>query len=402
MTGVSTLGQALDQIERIKDQQLIFGTLSVQLSTGKKTQQFSGLGINVLTSERARTDFKELDSYVNNIIHADRRIGLMLTAIEEFKAQAENFSAALINFSQNSEHQEGNTVYFDDPTTSTVETIAVGKSTAQPDVDFRTLQTLAGDIFNFAVDLLNMQEKDRYLLGGAETLEKPITSTGTLDAAISTLLGDWKTGAITTTGLIADLQDRTTANGNNNALTDTVIGYNAQLSNGNVGDIFIRISDVSEIEYTVLANEKPFRDILVALSYFKSEALPPLADEVEIDPTTGLPVILTEGAPGDTLGEMQENFYEVFNQLTAMVNTAMDDIDQLRNKLENARARMDGIKQDYANQKNLLLDVVSQVEDVDINEVALKISTMQIQLEASYRVTALVSEMSLVNFISPF
>ena len=326
----------------------------------------------------------------------------MLTAIEEFKAQAENFSAALINFSQNSEHQEGNTVYFDDPTTSTVETIAVGKSTAQPDVDFRTLQTLAGDIFNFAVDLLNMQEKDRYLLGGAETLEKPITSTGTLDEAISTLLGDWKTGAITTTGLIADLQDRTTANGNNNALTDTVIGYNAQLSNGNVGDIFIRISDVSEIEYTVLANEKPFRDILVALSYFKSEALPPLADEVEIDPTTGLPVILTEGAPGDTLGEMQENFYEVFNQLTAMVNTAMDDIDQLRNKLENARARMDGIKQDYANQKNLLLDVVSQVEDVDINEVALKISTMQIQLEASYRVTALVSEMSLVNFISPF
>lgn len=400
MTGVSTLGQALDQIERIKDQQLLFGTLSVQLSTGKKTQLFSGLGTNVLTSERARTDFKELDSYVNNIIHADRRIGLMLTAIEEFKAQAENFSAALVNFSQNSEHQEGDTVYFDDPTTtSVIETVAVGKSTAQPDVDFRTLQTLAGDIFNFAVDLLNMQEKERYLLGGAETLEKPIASTGTLDAAISTLLGDWKTGTITTTGLVDDLRDRTTTGGNNNALTDTIIGYNAQLSSGSVGDIFIRISDTSEIEYTVLANEQPFRDILVALSYFKSEALPPLADEVQIDPNTGLPVIITEGAPGANLNEMQENFYEVFNQLTAMVNRGIDDIDQLRNKLENARTRIDGIKKDYANQKNLLLDVVSQVEDVDINEVALKISTMQIQLEASYRVTALMSQLSLVNFI---
>ena len=34
MTGISTLGQALAQIERIKDQQILIDSLSNQLSSG--------------------------------------------------------------------------------------------------------------------------------------------------------------------------------------------------------------------------------------------------------------------------------------------------------------------------------------------------------------------------------
>jgi flagellin-like hook-associated protein FlgL len=156
---------------------------------------------------------------------------------------------------------------------------------------------------------------------------------------------------------------------------------------------------VSEIEYTALANEKPFRDVLVALSYFKNENLPPVADQVEIDPGTGLPVILTQGAPGADMDEMKENFYAVFNDLTKTVNRALDDIDQVRFRLENARARITELKQSHQEQKSLLLGTISNVEDVDINEVALKLNMLQIQLDASYRVTARVSQLSLVNFI---
>jgi flagellin-like hook-associated protein FlgL len=39
------------------------------------------------------------------------------------------------------------------------------------------------------------------------------------------------------------------------------------------------------------------------------------------------------------------------------------------------------------------------VEGVDINEVAVKISAVQTSLDASYRITALMQQMSLVNFI---
>jgi flagellar hook-associated protein 3 FlgL len=395
------LGQALDQIQLIKNQQLTFSTLSTQLATGKKTQKFSGLGTNVLISERARADFKSIDIYTTNIVNAERRLKLTLNSIEEFQAQARNLSQAMITFSQESEHQERSVVFYDDPATpDTIENIPIGFSSAEPDVDLKSLQQLAGSLFNFFVDLINAQENDRYLMGGAETLEKPLSVTGTLDAAISTLQTNWKAGTITTDDIINDLKDRTTTGGNLDALTDTVIGYNSALSNGNVGDVFIRISDQTEIDYTTLGNDKAFRDILVAAAYLKNGNMPPIADEVEIDPNTGLPVIITEGAPGATLDEMKGNFYRVFNDLTAMVNDALDDLDTIRFKLESVRARIDETKQNYAQQKNVLVNTISDVENVDIDEVALKINTLRVQLDASFRVTALASQLSLVNFVN--
>ncbi|MCK5284124.1 MAG: hypothetical protein KAJ86_00910 [Alphaproteobacteria bacterium] len=400
MSGISTLGQILDQIERIKDQQTLFSSLSTQLASGKKTQKFEGLGTGLLTSKRARADFKSLDTYTNNITNADRRINLMLRAIEEFKAQAKHFSNALIGFSQEGTHTEGENVYWDDPTTpDVIENIPVGVDSENTDVSFRTLQSLAGNLFDLFVDLVNIQEGDRYLLGGAETLTKPLDITGTLDAAISTLITDWKGGTLTTTDFIADLKDRTTTGGNTNALTDSIIGYNAPLSNNTVKDIFIRVDDIIKIEYTALANDQAFRDIIIAVSYLKNETLPPLADEVEIDSVTGLPVVLTNGAPGTDTDEMKDNFYRIFNELGTMVNRAIDDIDQQRFKLESVRARIDGFKENHENEQNVLLSTIANIEDVDINEVAVKITTLQIQLEASFMVTAKVHELSLVNFI---
>ena len=59
MTLVSTLGQALDQIERIKQQQSLLGTLQLQVATGKKSQTFEGLGSDTILSERSRAEFNK-------------------------------------------------------------------------------------------------------------------------------------------------------------------------------------------------------------------------------------------------------------------------------------------------------------------------------------------------------
>lgn len=117
MTSVSTMGQALNQIRLISDQNLLLSQLTNQLATGKKTQKFSGLGTDVLTSERSRSGLNTLDVYTNNIKIADRQIKTMINAIEEFKAHAENFSNALILFSQESVHQQGDEIIYDDPLT---------------------------------------------------------------------------------------------------------------------------------------------------------------------------------------------------------------------------------------------------------------------------------------------
>ncbi|MCB1532123.1 MAG: flagellin [Alphaproteobacteria bacterium] len=397
MTGISTLGQALAQIGRIRDQQILIDTFSTQLATGKKTQKFSGLGQDVITSKRARADIQSLENYINNIKNADRRIQQTLDAIEAFKQQAENFQALLVGFSQQGVPQKGETVYYDDPlTTSVVEAIPIGLDSSEPSVELETLAEFANNVFNTFVDLLNIQEGDRYLMSGAETRTKPLADTSALDAAMSSLLGDWKNGTITTDQFMADLNDRTTSGGNTDALTDTIVGFSAVLSAGNVKSVYARVDEKTEVDYTALATDDAFRNILVAAAYFKNENLGPVVDEV--DPNTL--AVITEGAPGANIDEATDNFFAIFNNFVASINEAIDDIDQVRFKLENARVRLDSFKTAHTNQINVLNDVVSEVEDADINEVAISLNALSFQLEASYGVTARVQALSLVNFIT--
>ena len=398
MTGISTLGQALDQIERIKKQQGLFDDLTTQLTSGKKTQRFSGLKNDVLVSQRARADFKSLESYINNITIADRRINLMSTAIEEFKTQAKNFQNQLVQFSQESVHQKGLKVVYDDPLTPNVnENLQVGMTDSAPDADFFTLQKLAQNIYGLMVDLANTKDGERFLFGGAETLTQPLTDSGTLDSAISAQITSWKNGTITTDELVANLRDRS-ATSNPDAITDTIVGYSPALSAGNAGRVFIRIQQNAEIDYTTLANDQAFRDVFVALSYFKSEDLGPIADTyTPPNSFPGVPDAL--GAPGTTLDEMKDNFFQVFNSLTASVNAAIDRADEISSNLETARARIRELRDSQNDQKNVLLNTVSDVENSDINELAVQIQSLQIQINASLAVTARIQDLTLVNFL---
>ncbi|HRC27569.1 MAG TPA: hypothetical protein PKX87_09090, partial [Alphaproteobacteria bacterium] len=95
MTSISTMGQAIDQMERIKQVQSLFANYQAQVTTGKKTNLFKGLGIDVLTSERSRADLDSIDIYRRNIDIADRRLKLMNNAVEEMKAQAINVQNAI-------------------------------------------------------------------------------------------------------------------------------------------------------------------------------------------------------------------------------------------------------------------------------------------------------------------
>lgn len=398
MTGISTLGQALRQIENIKKQQTTFSELSTQLATGKKTQNFSGLGSDALSSIRSRSAIVSLNAYISNIGKADTRLKIMLTSIEEFQKQGENLSNSFIGFIQQGVHQQGQIVTYDDPATPFVtEEIAVGMTSSKPDQELQNVINMANKLFSRMTELLNAKDGDRFVLGGAETLTQPFSDSGTLDAAVSTLITNWKNGAITTDQLLADIRDRTTANGNTDALTDSVIGYSSSLSAGNAGRVFVRVDENSELDYTVHANQDPFRDIIVALAFLKNENLPPIANTYEDGNFPGTPD--AQGAPGYTLEQQQENFYKLYNALTGMVNRALDGINNIRFDLESVRASMDETKNFHVDQKNLLISIVSGIEDVDQNEVALKINTLQVQLEATFRVTALVSQLTLVNFI---
>lgn len=397
MTGVSTLGQILNQIDGINRQTSLFQTLQTQLATGKITQEFSGLGNDVLTSQRARADFNSLDVFISNIQNGDRTLSLTLGAVEEFQAQATNLSGSLINFSQESAHQQGEEIFYDDPLTPTVENTRVGFTSAEPDTAFETLVDLSNSIFQVIEEVVNTRDGDRYLLAGAADSVKPFENTGTLDAALSNLIGQWKDGTISNEELIADLTSGATAN-NPDAISDTIVGFSAELSSGNSSDVYIRASESIEVEYTVRANEEPFRDILVGLAFIASQDLQPIADAYT--PPNSFPGTPdAQGAPGTTVEEQQQNFFAVLNAVQTSVENALDGLDGVRFRVENARARIDNLQQSHVDTQNLLQNTIANVEDANLDEVAVQISSLATQLEASFAVTSRVQNLSLINFI---
>lgn len=397
MTGVSTLGQALRLIENLNSQQMKFGELSTQLATGKKTQSYAGLGTDALTSVRSRTTLSSISVYINNITSADTTLSLSLTAIEEFQQQSRNFSDTMVGFIQEGDHQTGDKVVYDDPMTAEIEEIAMGNTSAQMDPDFQAVINHAESLYSFLGELLNAKEGDRYLFSGAAGSEKPLNDTGTLDAAVNTLLTDWKAGNITTDELIADIMDGTALNGNANAITDSTIGFSSTLSSGTAGDVFVRADENSEFEYTTLANERSLRNVMVALAVMKNENLPPIVDVYEDGNYPGIPD--AKGAPGATAAEQQDNFYQLFTQLSTLVNDSIDQIDKIRFRVETVRVQMSETKESHIDQRELLQNTINNVENVDTNEVAVRLTTLKTQLEASYSVTAITRELSLVNYL---
>jgi len=362
MTFVSTLGQALDQVERIKITQLSLATLQTQVATGKKTQLFEGLGTDVIASERARESLTKVSNYMNNIDIADRRLKMMVAALNEVKNQATD----VLN--------------------------AIEIQTQQGEIELGAVSDLARNTADFLHDLLNERDGDRFLFGGAETLQPPLSNSGTMDTYMLTQLNMWVATTIDTDQLINGYRSRGATE-----LNDTLMGYSAPLSNGTAKNVYVRVDDSAELDYTVFANTGGLRDIIAGVNMLSH--LDQVIDEVTLDAADD--PLTTATAPGATQQEQNDNFYKFFNDLGSMLNRALDSLDSELYQLSQSQAKLAKIKTDHKLDQNILKETISDVEDVDMNEVAVKLNALQMQLEASFRVTASISTLTLVNFIGP-
>ncbi len=374
MVNVSTLAQYLDQISRLKGQQKMLGDLTTQISSGKKTQTLSGLGADIMKTTRARTGVNSLSVYVDNIKNADRRIELMQNALTQIKAQADNISQAIATNVQEGDYP-----------------------------DLGVLQSLATNIYNFIIDTMNETDGERFLFGGSDTTEPPINDTGLFQSALgefvpdssdltnpplvaSGMIGDWGDGTITTDQFIAAYR----------ASSDTVLGFSNALTTNTAGKTLVRVNDASEFDYTTLANQTSMKEIVRVLGVLK--ALPPVeyAPGALNDPTAT--TLATDIAPFPP-AEKQESFYKVLNDLGALLNEAIDGLTDESFKLSQVQAQITIVKNAHVDQINSYRDIIGEVEDADLTESSAKIAQLQVQMQASFQVTALVSQLTLSNFL---
>jgi flagellar hook-associated protein 3 FlgL len=352
-SNVSTLGQLLENNARLNDVRRQLNTLQLQLSSGKKTDVFSGLGDQGSRSLRVRVEINQIDVFQSNIDIGRTRLRETVQTLEDFSTQAKNFADSMA-FAQ----QQGN-------------------------IDIQSLREGARAAMVYLRDLLNSRDGDRFILAGADSFVAPIDAGAAHDTYLSGQIEAWRTGTLTTATLKT----------NYTGTPETTMGYSAALSSNLVRNNFIRADVNTEVDYTLTGDQEGFKRILNAIGMMANMDL----DKVALD--DGDNPALVKTAPGATRTEQKEEFFSLFEHMIKEINGGINNLRTENQRLERADVVLGSIRADHIIDRNTLETTLGQIEDADPAEVAVKINALQTQLEASYQVTALLGSLSLSRFI---
>jgi flagellar hook-associated protein 3 FlgL len=357
MVSISTSAQAQSQLNNLLQLLQQVSTLQTQTATGQKAQTFAGLGSDTLPDQQSRASLDALTNFDTNITNGQTTLGVMSSAVTKIQQQAQTVYQAMEGQIQN-----GN-------------------------FDMTALHSIASNALSFIENLVNQQNGSSYVFAGADTTNQPLNNTGALDTYAQTNISQWVNGALTTDQLISSYRDPA-------QMTDNIIGYSATLSSGNARNVAIKADGDAEVDYTTLANDPTFRNIIAGITMVVN-----ITGQLSQVSTTGSDPAGTVTAPGAGADQQQQNFYKVFNNLISMISGASTGLDQISSKLGYAQASLKTIHDNHTLDKNTLQSQIADAENVDMNEVAIKLSTLQTQLQASYQVTASLAQYSLAYIL---
>lgn len=169
-----------------------------------------------------------------------------------------------------------------------------------------------------------------------------------------------------------------TATAMRSGAADTVIWY----SGDNTADdarssVTTRIDDTATVSYGTRANEDGIRRVMQSLAVFSVE--------------TFSATDTTDQARYAALAE------RVHAELTEQ--DGVQSVQTIQIELATAHYMVDAAGSRHQATAGTLTEMVEDIERADLEEVAAKLVTLQTRIQASYQATALLSEMSLTNFI---
>ena len=137
------------------------------------------------------------------------------------------------------------------------------------------------------------------------------------------------------------------------------------------------IDSGTRVSFGARASEAPFRDSLVALGMFLADDYPPgftsTQDRFDAASARAIQLFNSTGGPNAVL-------------------EANGDFGRATSQVREAKTR-------HQDRKLFLGGLLSDIESVNREEVAVSLTTLQTQLEASYQVTARLSQLSLTNYL---
>jgi len=224
---------------------------------------------------------------------------------------------------------------------------------------------IAKQNLQFIQDILNQSYDGRYIFGGSDVTTPPYRDSNTTNMTLQAQITNWLNGGATTNQVIA-------ANG---SMTASQLGLSPGLSAAQ--PLTARVGNNTDVDYTYKADDPGMQQILRALSLAANLKAPGSGDT----PT---------GADLTTL-------------MSSLANTALDGISQVKESTKGLSGKFSligSIKDSVNADLNLTQSQLDKLENTDPSQVLMSMQVLQTQLQASYQVTQISSQLSLVNYLN--
>ncbi|EAQ01983.1 flagellar hook-associated protein [Pseudooceanicola batsensis HTCC2597] len=352
---VSSLQSLLTRQRTTTDMTRLMMIAEEEVATGRHADPFSALGTRAVEAMNTRAVYERTEGRIESNTLLQNRLDLMATALGNVRDAAQDVLTMTIS----------NT----DPTSSRQ----------------LYLKDLAQDAYDSIVSFMNASYNGKALFGGVDSDRTAMNSWAERDAAtglsasdvMSTIVGGGITDAADANAKLAEIDAVF-----NGTPANPAWGYEATFFNGTpledgLGNANPRlaasIDENLDIGYGVQANDRGFRDMMRGLAMLAAG-----------DPAT----ITDDGAYEAWVGEAAAALGAgVTGVLNAEARTG-----SMQKLVEDSNDRL------HAKREVLTLHI-SELESVDPFEAASRLTSTQTQLQASYAVTARLSQLSFVNFM---
>lgn len=160
---------------------------------------------------------------------------------------------------------------------------------------------------------------------------------------------------------------------------DTVIWYAGQSTTNPRQSVDARVDENTRVSYGAQANEDGPTRLMRSLAVFAAEGFSPS------DPEAKLKYQSLNNAVRDRLSEVH--------------NSEKGSIEVIQMELGLAKTTNGRIEERQVQQKSMLDNMLVEIEAAPIEEVAMRILSLQTRMQASYQTASIVSRLSLVNYV---
>jgi flagellar hook-associated protein 3 FlgL len=342
MTTLSTLGQNQLLIRQFSTLQGQIQDVQTQVATGANTQSYSGLGAQTALDINLHNQATQIDDYNKTISQLQLRTGLVDTSlgiINDTAVSVQNMS-------------------FVTPQVSTGRINLVSQAQAAINQINQQLQT---------------QVDGRNLFGGTATQSQAMVPQSTLLPTVQAAVS----AAITANAALVPPGDVTIAVKNAVA---TVFATTTNFYSGGPPTAPTQIAPGTSVDTSITGADPSFQTILQGL--YTIAALPqPVA------PPVTPPNLSTS------------DFDAIASASGTVISQGLTDLQSVTGKNGNNEATLTQESTQNTATLTVLQTQINNIENVDLAGASTKLTQLQTQLEASYRITASLSNLSLVNYL---